>query len=705
MQTVLMVTTLVIILTTTYNFWARDQIPKGLRLPPGPKGLPLIGNVFDMPKEREWETLEKWAEEYGEIVHVKVFQTHTIYINSRRMAYELFERRSSNYADRTRMTMVNELLGWDWGMPFQRYGERWRRHRRAFHEKFHSNAVGTFKSSQIKHTRDLLHRLLKTPDAVAEHLRHISGAIIVEVKIPQCCQCMRGLEAAGVPGTFMVDRFPWLKHIPDWLPGTSFKKLAQQWHQNATAMNNLPYEYAKAQVAAGTHEPSFVSAHLDDLIAKDKFTPKEEEVVKNAAGITVFQMTSFILAMALFPEVQKKAQQELDSVLGGIRLVEFEDEPELPYISAMVKETLRWHPLLPQSVAHAALEEDVVGEYYIPKGPVVVGNSWYAILHDQDDFGPQPNQFMPERFLNKAARRDPEVTGAFGYGRRICPGRHMAQNLLFIEIASILQNFDISGPLDVNGKEQPPVYRMTFGFLSHPVDMKLNIRPRSEVVVKLIEETIKANSSRPIVWIFSDSAYIDSSYIGISFRHGVLYHSHPPAPYTTSGKPYTNPPLLFIPLYHAHLRIKGNSRIFTLTLNLSDIVLPNLTHISNGRFVWSDPGRPHSKFGRPRQRQTAQDQSGRPDVPGRLFPPSLMHIVVPIFTNNVPSNNVVLRTIFAGLSQQPRLKFVELGLFWCNGVDDQPDPDANLAGLLDSVGADCTAQIVSFPLQIFVSDQ
>ncbi|KIJ33701.1 hypothetical protein M422DRAFT_264318 [Sphaerobolus stellatus SS14] len=309
-----------------------------------------------------------------------------------------------------------------------------------------------------------------------------------------------------------------MKHIPDWLPGTSFKRLARQWCQNATAMNDLPYEYAKAQVATGTHEPSFVSAHLDDLVAKDKLTPEAEEVVKNAAGIvfaggsdtasyyipfffmpsdrpnrsaqTVLQMTLFILAMALFPDVQRKAQRELDSVLGGIRFVEFEDEPELPYISAVVRETLRWHPLLPQSVAHAALEEDVVGEYYIPKGSIVVGNTW-RLLHDQDDFGPQPDQFMPERFLNKTARRDPEVTGAFGYGRRICPGRHMAQNLLFIEIASILQNFEISGPLDANGKEQPLVYKMTSGFFSHPVDMELSIRPRSEAAVKLIEETLK----------------------------------------------------------------------------------------------------------------------------------------------------------------------------------------------------------------------
>ncbi|KIJ35821.1 hypothetical protein M422DRAFT_180097, partial [Sphaerobolus stellatus SS14] len=121
--------------------------------PPGPRGLPLIGNALDMPKEREWETYMKWADKYGELVYVKVFQTNIVIVNSRRLAYELFEKRSSNYSDRAQLTMLNDLMGWDWGMAFERYSDTWRRHRRAFHEKFHGGAVGIFKTSQIKHTR------------------------------------------------------------------------------------------------------------------------------------------------------------------------------------------------------------------------------------------------------------------------------------------------------------------------------------------------------------------------------------------------------------------------------------------------------------------------------------------------------------------------------------------------------------------------
>jgi len=80
--------------------------------------------------------------------------------------------------------------------------------------------------------------------------------------------------------------------------------------------------------------------------------------------------------MVLFPEVQKKAQNELDMVLGDNRLPEFEDRPALPYTVAIYKETMRWHPLLPTGVAHKVTQDDVIDDYFIPKGTIVFGNSW-----------------------------------------------------------------------------------------------------------------------------------------------------------------------------------------------------------------------------------------------------------------------------------------------------------------------------------------
>lgn len=85
--------------------------------------------------------------------------------------------------------------------------------------------------------------------------------------------------------------------------------------------------------------------------------------------------------MVMYPEVQAKAQRELDSVLGLNHIPSFADQDSLPYITAIVKEILRWEPLLPFSVPHRSMADDVYNGYFIPKGTIVIPNNWYVCLH------------------------------------------------------------------------------------------------------------------------------------------------------------------------------------------------------------------------------------------------------------------------------------------------------------------------------------
>ncbi|KIJ40650.1 hypothetical protein M422DRAFT_173441 [Sphaerobolus stellatus SS14] len=397
-------------------------------------------------------------------------------------------------------------MGWGWGLPFQRYGERWRRHRRALHEKFHVGVVDAFRPSQLKHTRELLRRLLSTPEEYAEHIRHVSGAVIMEVTygihvkaegdpyLMAAEASVKAFEEVGVPGAFLVDILPWMKYIPHWVPGAAFKQKGRKWAKSISDMKELPFQTTKTAMLQGAADNCFVASHLEDLEKMKEVPQDQEDVIKNTAGIifaggvdtSVNLMVTFILAMALFPEVQRRAQAELDHLLGEVRLVEFEDQLELPYISAICKEILRWHPLTPQGIAHATSEDDIIGEYFIPKGTIVIGNSW-ELLHDEASFGPDTDKFIPERFFNPAAR-DPALTGAFGYSRRICPGKHMAENTLFIQIASMLQVFEISGPRDPTGRERPLEYTFSSGIFSYvfPVKFQCSILPRSQSARELI---------------------------------------------------------------------------------------------------------------------------------------------------------------------------------------------------------------------------
>ena len=89
---------------------------------------------------------------------------------------------------------------------------------------------------------------------------------------------------------------------------------------------------------------------------------------------------AFVLAMAKFPEAQKRAQQELDAVIGPDRLPRFSDLPSLPYMNALIREVFRWHIVAPIGVPHRAEQDDEYNGYLIPSGAVVMVNQWYVLL-------------------------------------------------------------------------------------------------------------------------------------------------------------------------------------------------------------------------------------------------------------------------------------------------------------------------------------
>jgi len=195
-------------------------------------------------------------------------------------------------------------------------------------------------------------------------------------------------------------------------------------------------------------------------------------------------MKTFIVAMLLYPDIQKRVQAELDSFVGRERLPTFEDRPNLPFIDAVCKEAMRWRPITPLAVPHAVTEDDVYAGFFIPKGAVVIGNTW-AILHDASLY-PDPDVFKPERFLNPdgSLRDDPILVSAFGFGKRICPGRHFADATFFIAVASLLSVFNIERGKD--GGDKLSDYTFTGFLISCPDPFPCSFIPRDEDARKLI---------------------------------------------------------------------------------------------------------------------------------------------------------------------------------------------------------------------------
>ena len=162
--------------------------------------------------------------------------------------------------------------------------------------------------------------------------------------------------------------------------------------------------------------------------------------------------------MAIHPEVQKRAQRELDQLLGGERLPTLSDQDDLPYISAMIKEIYRWHVPLPVSVPKLLGEDDIYNGYLLPKGATVLENIW-AVFRDPVVY-PKPHIFDPERFL-KDGKLDPSVKDpearVFGSSRRVCPGKHFANRTVFLRFATILAMFDIGPGVNDKGEVESEI--------------------------------------------------------------------------------------------------------------------------------------------------------------------------------------------------------------------------------------------------------
>ena len=168
----------------------------------------------------------------------------------------------------------------------------------------------------------------------------------------------------------------------------------------------------------------------------------------------------WVLAMIARPEIQKRAQDQLDLVVGRFRPPTFADAPNLPYIQALVKETLRWRPALPL-IAHSTTQDDWYEGMFIPKHTVCLANVWQC-NHDPAYYGDDAASFNPERFLDEHGKLIPgpvetreDGHSTFGFGRRACVGKHAANDALFMSMATVLWAMRLECPRDESGKEVP----------------------------------------------------------------------------------------------------------------------------------------------------------------------------------------------------------------------------------------------------------
>ncbi|KAM0321851.1 hypothetical protein ACHAQA_009856 [Verticillium albo-atrum] len=507
-----------------YRFWSqRGRHP----LPPGPKPLPLVGNVQDFPPPNvpEFEHWLKHKDLYGPMSSVTILGTTLVLIHDKRMAHELLEQTASKTSGRPTMMFASEMCGYNKTVIFQGYTTTFRRYRKFLHRELGTKATAAqFQDVQEVEMNRQLVRGLNEPEKWLHHFKTTAAATVLKIAYGYTVEphkhdvlvdlintMMTEFSLASVPMTWAVDMLPFLRHLPENFPGIGFKKTARKWRKSIEDAGRVPYRFVQRQMDASANKPSYISKLVQECKENDTLSREDEEAITwsamslyaAAADTTVITLTAFTLAMIQFPHVQRKAQEEIDRVIGTGRLPTLEDRENLPYVNAVVKEALRWWPIAPMGFPHTADEEVVYNGYRIPKDAMILPAVWW-FLHDPEVY-PDPDSFDPERFLSPRNEPDPN-TEAFGYGRRICPGRFFADSGLYLNMVLSLAAFDLAQAVDSAGKPVSLNVTPKAGILSFPTDFQFKITPRSDQHVELIR-----GFEREHPWETSDATHLEGA--------------------------------------------------------------------------------------------------------------------------------------------------------------------------------------------------
>ncbi|KAH9053934.1 cytochrome P450 [Lactarius vividus] len=473
-------------------------------LPPGPRGLPLIGDVIHIA-DQEWLASPQRRDDYGDVMYINALGTGMLIINSQRAAVDLLEKRSTIYSSRPHYISAGDFMTKNLSFTLTPHGDLLRHFRRVTAEGFSKSAVQQFHPIQNREAIMLALALIKSPPTLANHFHRHAWSIMLSVDyhLPPVESKDDPSEIEGHvrrflheihPGTRLVEYFPWLRYVPNRF--AKWKRNSQYWFVQDSHMFQRLLGKVVDDLANGIDRPSF-GATIIKTQSRHGLSELEQAWLAGdtlAAGgeTTSTTLHWWILAMLAYPNVQARAHAELDEVVGRGRPPTFADVPFLPYIRAMVKETVRWAPTVPLGVPHASTEDDWYEGMFIPKGTVCLQNM-RVLNFDPDVFGGNAAEFDPSRYLDEKGRVKVLMRGreeghvSFGFGRRVCPGRHVAEGTLAIDFATLLWAMRFERPEGSRGELDVRTLVQS-GLTAHPVPFECKVVPRFTEAEALLNE-------------------------------------------------------------------------------------------------------------------------------------------------------------------------------------------------------------------------
>ncbi|KAL4252991.1 cytochrome P450 family protein [Abortiporus biennis] len=494
--------------------WIRRKRFIKQHAPPGPPGLPLLGNVLDLSRDA-WIPFTNWKKTYGDVVYLDILGQPMIILNSLKIATDLLDRRSSVYSDRPRSIVASEFLCGGMSMIFMNYDARTKLLRRAMHGGLTKQASANYQPFRIREGVPMIKSLLDDPKNWQTHLENsiikLSLSILYglpssdsdrQYAIEKAKWFGRKISHAAEPGNYLVEFLPWMKYFPRSV--AKWKDEAVSCFEESSAFFMKMYENGRKDAfdKNGQLENMSKALHRDqEQFGIDDPHASWLMALLYVAGFetTQSQLAWFVIAMAKYQDVQKEAQDELDTVVGRSRMPNTSDIEHLPYLQAIVKELLRWVPAGPLGIPHYSTQDDWYNGYLIPKGTIVISNIW-GINRDVGIYGDDVEEFNPSRFLDSdgniflsAKLSDTRGDGhsSFGFGKRVCAGKNLAEDNLHMFMAYMLWALNIQPARNERGETilfSPSDFHNT-GITIRPQQYECIFLPRFPDVEEILENS------------------------------------------------------------------------------------------------------------------------------------------------------------------------------------------------------------------------
>ncbi|KAH9476386.1 Cytochrome P450 monooxygenase [Psilocybe cubensis] len=489
------------------NIGRRDKT-----LPPGPPTAPLVGNAHLLPSKFAFLKFSEWGRQYGGIFSIKLANATMIVVSDMKVVKELLDDRSSETSSRPFSFAVHSISKGYFALTSSD-NPLWKASRKSIQPFLSAGAIQSHVSISDKETTQLLYDILNTPESLCAHvfrctfssaaslafgrrvLRHDSSeAILFE-------QYLRNFVKTVSPESAPVDLIPILRYIPESI--APWGKVWRETRQQQQSIYYFFFEHTLREVNAGNKKGTIIEAivkNQEELgLTQDAIAYIGGMLLDAGSETSATTIQSLILSLLKFPACLKKAQEEIDELIGDSRLPISTDIDELPYVQAVIKEGHRLRPAVPCGIPHAALNDCHYRGYTIPKGSPILINIW-GILHDPELFD-RPDEFRPERYLETPDGTIPglkkdfniRLNLPFGSGKRLCPGMNFSNIFLNLAVMRLLWAFDFTpyDDLTTNHDTWDIEKEYSEGITLTPKNLRCKITPRNEKRARIIQNSYK----------------------------------------------------------------------------------------------------------------------------------------------------------------------------------------------------------------------